>query len=316
MVNRKEFLVSLAAAGLVGGARAEGRPAFRTQLKKALIRQRLTANVVAELKAAGFAGVELSDKTVDLQAARAARAMAEENALAIHSFMGGWFEFNSPDPAKRAAAIETAKANLRLAAAYGAPVMLTVTGRVGGPMPKPSAFDLDFDPQTLVLNRAAKTGDFAAYVKAQNDATKYAQDAVQALIPVAAAEGVVIALENVWNNLWVKPAFASAFIRSFRSPWVKSYLDLGNHVRYAPVEEWLSALSDQIVKLHIKDFKLDRSLPNEGKFVRLGEGSIDWKSVRRAIERVGYNGWVSIEENGWSSAEYARIMDRFFAGTF
>lgn len=317
MLNRREFLMASAAAGVVAAVKSESSaPVFKTQLKKSLIRKRFTEAVLAELKAAKFPGVELTDKTVDLATARAARRLAEADGFKIHSFMGGWYEFNSKDAAKRKIVIETAKRDICVAEAYGAPVMLVVAGRVGGPMPKPSQFDLDFDPQTLVLKRAAKTGDFAAYVKAQNDATKYAQDAIQELMPVAAAHGVVLGLENVWNNLWVKPAFASAFIRSFRSPWVKSYLDLGNHVRYAPVEEWLAALSDQIVKLHIKDFKLDRSLPNEGKFVRLGEGSIDWKSVRRAIERVGYHGWVSIEENGWSNAEYSAIMDRFFAGTF
>ena len=317
MVNRREFLMATAAAGVMAAVKAEPQaPMFKTQLKKSLIRKRFTDEVLAELKAAKFPGVELSDKTVDLATARAARQLAEADGFKIHSFMGGWYEFNSTDAAKRKIVIETAKRDICVAEAYGAPVMLVVAGRVGGPMPKPSQFDLDFDPQTLVLKRAAKTGDFAAYVKAQNDATKYAQDAIQELMPVAAAHGVVLGLENVWNNLWVKPAFASAFIRSFRSPWVKSYLDLGNHVRYAPVEEWLDALSDQLVKLHIKDFKLDRSLPNEGRFVRLGEGSIDWKSVRRAIERVGYHGWVSIEEGGWSSAEYSKIMDRFFAGMF
>ena len=38
--------------------------------------------------------------------------------------------------------------------------------------------------------------------------------------------------------------------------------------------------------------------------------------MRRAIDAIGYNGWVSVEENGWTDAEYADILDRFFAGTF
>jgi len=317
MINRRAFIGSAVAAGMAAGipARAEA-PKFRTQLQKALIRKRLDAKVVAELKGTGFPGVELSDKSVTVAEARVARKLAEDNGLKIHSFMGGWFEFNSKDQKVRAQSVATAKQNLEIAAAYGASVMLVVPGRVGGPMPKPSQFDLDFDPKTLVLKRAAKTDDFAAYVQAQNDATKHAQDAVQELIPVAESLGVFIGLENVWNNLWVKPAFASAFIRSFKSKWVKSYFDLGNHVRYAPVEEWLAALSDQIVKLHIKDFKIDRAVTNEGRFVRLGEGSIDWKSVRAAIDKIGYSGWVSIEENGWSTSEYSKIMDQFNAGTF
>jgi len=37
--------------------------------------------------------------------------------------------------------------------------------------------------------------------------------------------------------------------------------------------------------------------------------------VRRMIEFVGYNGWVSIESSGWTDAEHSEIMDRFFNGS-
>jgi len=322
-MDRREFLkaaaLAAAAASLPAAVRGAADPAslFRTRLKKALICKRLDAESAKRLVDAGFPGVELSDKSVPVAEARAALKLAQDNGLKIHSFMGGWAEFNSKDPAKRKAAIESTKRNIELAEAYGAPVMLLVPGRVGGiDMPRPSQFDLAFDPKTLELTRAAAGGGFAAYVAAQNDATKHAQDALAELAPFAAERGVVLGLENVWNNLWVKPDFMAAFVRSFENPWVKAYLDLGNHVRYAPAEKWLAALSDQIVKLHIKDFKIDRAAKNEGQFVRLGEGSIDWKRVRRAIDAVGYNGWVSIEEGGWTDAEYAAIMDRFFAGVF
>lgn len=319
-MNRREFLFTLAATSAVGAFAAPGRETaspFKTQLKKALIRPRFTEAVAKELQEAGFPGVELQDKTVSVAEARAGLRLAQERNLKIHSFMGGWFEFNSKDAAKRRQALDTAKHNIELAEAYGAPVMLIVPGRVGGiAMPKPSEFDLEFDETSLALKKATAEGGFAEYVVAQNDATKYAQDALGELMPFAAEHGVVLGVENVWNNLWVKPAFASAFVRSFRSPWVKFYLDLGNHVRYAPVEKWLAALDDQIVKLHIKDFKVERGAQNDGAFVRLGEGTIDWKRVRRSIDSIGYNGWVSIEEKGWTDAEYSGIMDRFFAGGF
>ena len=321
-IKRRDFILAASATALAAGLPrvtrgAEGCCAgqFKTVLKKALIRPRLTSEVVKVLKDNGYPGVELQDKKVTEAEARAARRLADDEGLKIHSFMGGWFEFNAKDPAKRRAAIETAKNNLRLAAAYGAPVILIVPGRVGGvPMPKPSAFKLAFDPHTLMLARAADA-DYPVYVQAQNDATKYAQDAVCELVPLAAELGVTIGLENVWNNLWVKPDFAAAFIRSFKNAWVKAYLDLGNHERYAPATEWVRALGDQIVKLHIKDFKLDRAAKNEGAFVRIGDGSIDFKAVRQALENVGYSGWVSIESSGWTDAEHSAIMDRFSAGT-
>ena len=320
-IKRRDFLVAgalgLAAAGLprLASGAEDGSAPFKTVLKKALIRPRLTPDVVKTLKENGYPGVELQDKSVTEAEARAARRLAEDEGLQIHSFMGGWFMFNAREAEKRKAEIEKAKQNMRVAKAYGAPVILVVPGRIGGmPMPRPSEFKLAFDPETLVLARAADA-DYPEYVKAQNDATKYAQDAMVELAPYAAELGVTIGLENVWNNLWVMPDFASAFVRSFRNAWVKAYIDLGNHERYAAAEKWVEAFSDQIVKLHIKDFKIDRTAKNEGSFVRIGDGSIDWKRVRRVIEFAGYNGWVSIESSGWTDAEHSAIMDRFFKGT-
>ena len=321
MITRRRFVAAVGAATVAAGLPRMARGAdygvapFKTVLKKALIRPRLTPEVVKVLKENGYPGVELQDKTVTEAEARAARRQAEDEGLLIHSFMGGWFMFNAKEPDKRKAEIEKAKQNMRIAKAYGASVILVVPGRIGGiPMPKPSEFKLSFDPDTLMLTRAADA-DYPEYVKAQNDATKHAQDAMAELAPYAAELGVILGLENVWNNLWVMPDFASAFIRSFKNAWVKAYLDLGNHERYAKAEKWVEVLSDQIVKLHIKDFKVDRAAKNEGSFVRIGDGSIDWKRVRRMIEFVGYNGWVSIESSGWTDAEHSTIMDRFFKGT-
>ena len=53
---------------------------------------------------------------------------------------------------------------------------------------------------------------YAAYIEAQNVATKASIEAVKKLIPVAEKTGVKIALENVWNNLWVTPALYAAFV--------------------------------------------------------------------------------------------------------
>ena len=320
-MKRRDFLkLSAFAAGAHAILRAGGEEtaAFRTVLRKALIEKRLTPQVCDRLQAAGFPGVELSDKTVSLAEARAARQLAEARGLRIHSFMGGWQSFNAEDPAARQKAVEEAKRLIRVTAAYGAPVMLLVPGRVSNvKMPEPDRFDVSFDRQTLLVDRVA-AGDnapYAAYIAAQNAATRRATDAIRELLPVAAEEGVVLAIENVWNNLWVTPDFAAAFCRSFASPWVKFYFDIGNHTRYCEATKWLAALSDQIVKMHIKDFWIDRAMPRHGEFVPIGKGSIDFKAVRRAIEKIGYSGWVSIESTGWTDQEHSAIMDRFFAGT-
>jgi len=313
----------LAASGLVEGVPAVGHAAdvrekpFTTVLDKALIAMIADDETCERIAKAGFSGVELRKKGVTVEQAIEGRRTAEKHGIRIHSLMGGGADFNNPDPDARRQSIETMKQRLQVAAAYGASTMLLVPCRLDGmTMPKPSQFKIDFDPQTLRVTTVAE-GDnkpFAAYIEAQNKTTELTRDAVKQIIPTAAREGVIIAIENVWNNLWVTPDFAAAFARSFDSPWVKAYFDLGNHVRYTPTEQWLRTLGSSIVKLHIKDFKIDRTQKNDGAFVPLGKGSIDWKSVRRVIDEIGYNGWVTIEENGYTDAEYSGIMDRFFAG--
>jgi len=321
-INRRDFLKAAAVAGAVAALPRLARAAevgtvFKTQLHKALIAPVADDATCERIANAGFPGVELNDKKVTFEQARLGRITAEKHGLKIHSFMGGWADFNNPDADARRKSIDDVKRMIQLTSAYGAATILLVPCRVGGmAMPKPSQFKIDFDPATLAVKSVAE-GDnapFAAYIEAQNKATELSRQAVDELIPVAAREGVIIALENVWNNLWVLPPFAAAFVRSFDDAWVKAYFDLGNHVRYAPVEEWLKTLSRSIVKLHIKDFAIDRGKKNDGDFVPIGKGSIDWKSVRKAIDGVNYNGSVTIESGGYTDAEHSALMERIFAG--
>ena len=321
-ISRRGFLGMTAAAGAVSSlpfalrADGTGGGAFTTKLHKALIAGVADEDTCARIAKAGFPGMELTKKDVTVEQAAQGRLTAEKHGLKIHSFMGGWADFNNADETARRRSIEDVKRLIQVTAAYGASAILLVPCRVGGVLPKPSQFKIDFDPATLRVKSVVE-GDnapFAAYIEAQNKATELSRLAVEELIPVAAREGVVVALENVWNNLWVLPEFAAAFVKSFNSSQVKAYLDLGNNVRYAPTEQWLRTLGKNIVKLHIKDFKIDREKKNDGDFVPIGKGSIDWRSVRKAIDEIGYSGWVTIESGGFTDEEHSSLMDRFFAG--
>ena len=323
--SRRAFMRAGVATGIagvlpVGGKAAEAGSAARTQLHKALIAPLADDATCARLAAAGFSGVELTKKDVTLEQGVQGRLTAEKHGIRIHSFMAGWADFNQEDEGKRNASIEDVARMIRLTAAYGASTMLLVPCRIGGmAMPRPTQFQVEFDADTLTVRRVAE-GDnapYEAYIRAQNRATLLSRQAIEALLPVAAREGVLIAVENVWNNLWVTPELLGAFVRSFDSPWVKTYFDLGNHVRYAPTEQWLRTLKRVqagIAKLHIKDFKIDREKKNDGDFVPLGQGSVDWPLVRRVIDEIRYDGWVTIESGGMTDAEHSAWMDRFFAG--
>ena len=322
-INRRNFMKGVAVA--VGAtvfnpaslsADTATQMKLKTTLYKSHIKPKISDELCEQLLAADLPGVELNDKTVTLAEARQGRLIAEKHGVKIHSFMAGWSALGETDQTKRASAVEEMKNLIRLSAAYGASTMLLVPHRLGGVIPKPTKFDIDFNPADLMINSVVK-GDntpFAEYIEAHNSATLNCVQSINELIPVAAREGVVIAIENVWNNMWVKPELALAFLNAFDSFWVKQYFDLGNHTRYDRAEKWLELFGKNIAKLHIKDFMIERGAKNDGKFVAIGKGSVDWKSVRQAIDRVGYNGWVSIESSGWSDAEHSRILDSIFAG--
>jgi hexulose-6-phosphate isomerase len=319
-LNRRDFLgASVAAgAGVLAAGRLRAAP-LKTTLHKALIGQP-SQETFESWKAAGFEGMESRASQVSPQEAAAARKVAEKLGMRIHAVLYGWANFNKKESlAKDLARVTTA---LRACQGYGADALLLVTCRIGptktSPMPMPEAweFDIEIDEKTGHLKRVA-AGDnsrYEAYIAAHNHAVDTSRKAVEKLIPVAEKTKVVIALENVWNNLWVKPAIFQNFIASFDSPWVQCYFDVGNHVKYAPAEEWIRALGKLIVKCHVKDFKLNPD-GHGGRFTNIREGSVNWPLVRRELDKLPYNGWMTIEgSRGLSLEEKNKRLDLIIAG--
>jgi len=101
-----------------------------------------------------------------------------------------------------------------------------------------------------------------------------------------------------------------AFHRVLCQPWVKSYFDIGNHVKYAPPQDWIQALGPLIAKVHIKDFKLNPD-GHGGKFVHPRDGSVDWPVVRRALsERLRRLGDHRRRWPGTRGVQSAARLDR------
>lgn len=313
-MNRREFLATTAMASVA--FRTSAAPEFKTSLRRAMIVGEPTENSLRPLKDAGFDGVETS-ALVDPEKAASCRKLAENMGLRIHSVLRGWAEFNSDDPAKVAATLATTEKALRAAQGYGADAVLLVPCRIGGmPMPDPWDFAIAFDEKTGHVLRVVEgdNGKYAKYIEAHNRAIDTSREAVQRLIPVAAETKVVIALENVWNNLWVHPALYRHFVASFQSEWVRSYFDIGNHMKYRPSHEWIRTLGPLIAKCHIKDFKLNAD-GHGGKFVHPRDGDVNWPEVRKALEETGYNGWLTIEDGGLPLPEFRSRLDAIIAGT-
>ena len=64
---------------------------------------------------------------------------------------------------------------------------------------------------------------------------------------------------------------------------MRAYFDIGNHVKYAPPQQWIRTLGKLIAKCHVKDFKLNAD-GHDGNFCEMRDGSINWPAVRQALE--------------------------------
>ncbi|MGV3520467.1 sugar phosphate isomerase/epimerase family protein [Luteitalea sp.] len=305
---------------------------FRTTLRKALIAAP-TEDDLKRMKDAGFDGVE--GRVMPVPQAAQMREATEKLGMRIHSVLYGWAEFNSPDRADVDRTFTESQAALQTAQAFGAETVLLVPCRIGGQgagprrpgtfaggpplrIPRPWEFQPTFDPATGHLSKIVygDNAPYADYIKAHNHATDASREWVTRLIPTAEKTGVIIALENVSNNLWVTPQLFRHFVASFRSPWVKAYYDIGNHVRFAPPEQWILTLGDLIAKIHVKDYLLDPADPDgRGRSVNIREGSVRWPVLRQALESINYTGWMTIESNGdIPFEERNRRLDLILAG--
>ncbi|MGL4943991.1 MAG: sugar phosphate isomerase/epimerase family protein [Thermoguttaceae bacterium] len=331
VVSRRGFLASsaavTAASVLAGGrttmsfaAETSTPSPWKTQLVKALITDTVTDGFCETLSQNGYSGMEVSGWNITPEAGYAARIIAEKHGVRVHSVMRGWAEFNHNDTSVAEKTLNETITAIRAASALGADDILLVPCRTGGKTPEAWDIDIKFDPKTLVVSSVVD-GDnapFAEYIAAQNLATERTIRAVEKLIPVAASEGVIIAIENVWNNLWSSPELFAALVNYFATPWVKTYFDLGNHTKYRRCVDWLRVLGPTIAKLHIKDFKVTEPRGKfgggPGDWAKIGEGTIDWVGVRKTIDEIGYSGYVTIESGGYTPAEHSAILDKFFAG--
>lgn len=308
--SRRRFIA--ASSAMVCAAHSFGA---ESKCKKALIHGLPTEASLAPLKEAGFDGIECNAWNASSADAEKARIAADKMGMKIHSVLRGWANMTEPDGVQQSIAdTETA---LKTAQILGADAILLVPGKTQiKPIPQPWEFSIEFDKSSALVSKVVE-GDnapFADYIAIQNKATTCSRDALKRLAPVAEKNGVIIAVENVWNNFWVNPDLFAAYIRSCESPWIKAYLDLGNHVKYAPTEEWIRALDQLIVKCHVKDFKLS---PNGqgGTFVNIREGSVNWPSVVKELNKVGYQGWMTIEGSGkLAMEERGQRLDRILSG--
>lgn len=300
MNDRRSFLklmaAAVAAAGQVGPVLAQGRPASGApggKIRKSMLISMLPktgsyAERFAIGRAAGFEAIEMRTVTDEAEA-NEIRQASLDSGLKIHSVMNEahWrLPLSSSDPDVVSGSVQGMETSLRNAALWGADTVLLV----------PAVVD-------------ASTSYKDAWTRSQRVIR-------ERLLPVAEKLKVVIAIEEVWNKFLLSPLEFAAYVDEMDSPWLQAYFDVGNVVFYGYPQDWIRTLGKRIVKVHVKDFKLERG---KGQFAwkNIGEGDIDWPEVRRALADIGYSGYVTTEVSGGDAAylkDLAGRVDRFLAG--
>jgi L-ribulose-5-phosphate 3-epimerase len=299
MPDRRTFLKTLAATAAVipvgrvfaGQAPPASAAQFSTKIHKSVLISMLPkelsyADRFALARDVGFEAIEM--QTIEKQEEAAEiRDAAKKTALRIHSVMNmdHWrLPLSSSDPAVVAGSVKGMETSLKNAQLWGADAVLLVPA---------------------VVNATTSYQD--AYTRSQRVIR-------ERLLPMARDMKVVIAVEEVWNKFLLSPLEFARYVDEFESPWVKAYFDVGNIVFYAFPQDWIRTLGPRIVKIHLKDFKLDRRNFN---FTNLGEGDIDWPEVRRALDDIKYSGFVTTELSGGDAAYLKDIsarVDKVLAG--
>jgi len=292
--SRRRFLESAAALPLAaatvaaasaqtsqGSAPQGSAPAAPAMAKRAVLISMLPAGPFADrfaaAKTAGFEAIEMQTLT-DTAEVEAARAASAATGIAIHSVMNmeHWRSpISSADPAVVAKSVAGMETSLRNAKTWGADVVLLVPAVV--------------DPQT-----------------SYKDAWERSQRVIkERLLPLAAELKVIIGIEEVWNRFLLSPLEMARYVDELDSPWAKAYFDVGNVVLYGYPQDWIRTLGPRIVRVHLKDFSMDRG---NGTFAwkNLGEGDIDWPAVRQAFADIGFAGYMTTE---LASGDAAYLVD-------
>lgn len=212
----------------------------------------------------GFHGVEVAtisdDREVDTL-----RAAAEKASVRIHSVMASesWtYPLSDSDPAKVEKGLEVLRRSLQCAKALGADTVL-------------------FIPAVVTPEVRYK------------DAWERSQSRIRKMLPLARELGVAIAVENVGNRFLLSPLEFARYVDEFADPFLQAYFDIGNsQMLWGYPRDWILTLGQRIRKIHLKDCDFARK-----RFVLLRDGDVDWPSVRRAIEQIGYKGFLTVEPN-------------------
>lgn len=232
-------------------------------------------------KAAGYDGIELACPGIDIKETKKA---IRESGLVVDGSVGKthWQVHHSDkDASVRAQALKDLKTSIRQTHAVGGHTVLLVVGH----------------------------GNDGT----EDEVWKRSVANIRKALPLCAELGMTIAIENVWNHFLYdhdgpNDQTAEKFVKyvdEFDSPWVGMQFDIGNHWKYGDPAAWIRQLGRRVVKLDIKGFSRA-----ENNWADITEDDLPWADVRKALDDIGFHGWVAAEVRGGDQERLTKIAEQ------
>jgi L-ribulose-5-phosphate 3-epimerase len=188
--------------------------------------------------------------------------------------------FLKPNPAELTENVEHTKKCIEIAYELGCPSIRINTGRWGT--------SADFDE--LMKNRGIEP---ILPGHTEEEGFKWCADGIQRCLSKAEECGVTLALENHWG-LARTPDGLLRILNSVPSPWLGALMDTGNFLEdpYSKLE----AIAPRTVYVQAKTYY------GGGEWYTL---DLDYKRIAGILQKVGYNGFVSLEFEGKEDPDIA-----------
>ncbi|HEV2125767.1 MAG TPA: sugar phosphate isomerase/epimerase [Chloroflexota bacterium] len=223
------------------------------------------------VREAGYRGIELVSAegasldavTLDEVGRRGLRKLVQDSGLAVTA-VDGHANLIEPDPTRRAANVRRVQAAIDLAS------------ELGGPDGAPCVVCMAYGkPETYEEGRESVAQRFSE------------------LVAYAAEREVVVALEPHVGQAFDLPEKVAWLMERVNSPHFRLNLDNSHfEVMGRDMDEYVPLLAPYAVHTHVKD---QRGRYPEYAFLIPGEGEFDYARYLSALQRAGYQGYVTVE---------------------
>ncbi|MGL1893861.1 MAG: sugar phosphate isomerase/epimerase [Spirochaetaceae bacterium] len=235
---------------------------------------------IDDAKKMGLDGIELTfsdvlKEDVTEEQCKEILEYATKQGVGLQTLATGYYwgcSLASEDVDEREKAIEFTKKYIKVAKWLNIDKILVV----------PGAVDVAWDESRPVTK----------YKTVWDNATK----SINTIIPFAEENNVNICLENVWNKFLLSPMEFKFFLDQFDTEFIGIYFDVGNATMNGYPEHWVEILGSYIKAIHFKNFsREDCGGMLHGFGDDILEGDVNFKNVILELNKINYNGPITIE---------------------